>query len=121
MTNQRKKGSIAEGIAAGFMENLGMQILQRNWQSGHKEIDIIGYLGNKLVVVEVKARNEESYEEPGEAISNSKIRNLVSAVEDYIQEFNINREVRFDLVYIVYNGPEYRIDYYEDAFGPGLE
>jgi putative endonuclease len=121
MANQRKKGNIAEEIAAKFMEGQGLQILHRNWQSGHKEIDMIGYQADKLVIVEVKARNEDTYEEPGEAISSNKIRNLISATEDYMHEFNIDREVRFDMVYIVYTGPEYRIDYYEDAFGPAIE
>ena len=50
-------GKNGEDLAVEYLVNKGYKILERNWRSGHKEIDIIAMDGDTLVVVEVKCRS----------------------------------------------------------------
>ena len=54
--NLRKKGSSMEDIAAHYLKERGMRILEKNFRSKEAEIDLIGEEGNTLVFIEVKAR-----------------------------------------------------------------
>lgn len=106
-------------MAAEFLMEKGYKILHQNWVSGKKELDIVAEDGDYLVIVEVKTRSTDNFEHPKEAITNGKIRNLVCATEEYIFQFDIMKETRFDIVSVI---PErdgsFRIEHVEDAFLP---
>ena len=53
---RRRLGQQGEDIACAFLEGLGHQILERNWRSGHLEIDIISLGADGIHFVEVKTR-----------------------------------------------------------------
>ena len=54
MNNNQDFGKLGEDLAVNYLINKGYQILERNWRSGHKEIDIIALDGDTLVAVEVR-------------------------------------------------------------------
>ena len=45
---------------------------------------------------------------------------MVDAADAYVQEFNIDAEVRFDVVSVLIQGQKHVIEHIEDAFYPTL-
>lgn len=109
-------GKLGEDLAANYLIDKGYQILERNWRSGHKEIDIIALYDDILVVVEVKTRNTDDYGEPDIAVGVSKQRMLIWAADAYVRHKNLNVDVRFDIISIVISDQEPEIEHIEDAF-----
>ena len=54
--NRRIQGKAGEDLAAKFLEQNGLKILERNYRFERGEIDLIAEEGDELVFVEVKAR-----------------------------------------------------------------
>ena len=72
-------GRQAESAAADFLEDLGFQILARNWRNRWCEIDIIARRSGELHLVEVKYRRHHSYGGGVGAVTPDKIRRLQRA------------------------------------------
>lgn len=113
-------GSRGEKIAVDFLVSKGYKILHTNWHWIHKELDIVALLNETLVVVEVKTRQSNFWEEPKDAVNRKKQRNIIGAADAYVNRYNLNYEVQFDIVSIVWNNGSYTIEHLEDAFYPTL-
>lgn len=112
-------GQKGEGIARDYLLANGYRILNTNWHYGHKEIDIIARSENEIVVVEVKTREENYAVEPWEAVTVSKIRNLVEAAEEWLKFNRIDLETRFDVISIViHRDGAHSLEHFEGAFLP---
>lgn len=118
MASTREIGDKAEEIAAGFLTKKGYTILERNWYSGHHEVDVIARHQDIVVFVEVKSRKSNSIQEPYMAVNRNKQQMLISAANAYIRNRNINDEVRFDVISIVLNHNEPVVEHIENAFFP---
>ncbi len=94
----KAKGNKGEDIAVKLLEDKGYTILDRNWTYGKKELDIIALDGQVLVIVEVKSRTPDRYEDPADSITDGKIRNILEATEAYMFQKGIDRTVRFDYI-----------------------
>ena len=114
MALHNKFGKTGEDIAADFLSGQGYTVLDRNWRSGHKELDIVAEKDGVLVVVEVKTRKTTRYGRPEEAVSPMKIRNIVLATDAYMRYNRLDMPVRFDIISIV-DGKD-RVEHIEDAF-----
>ena len=115
---QHDLGKRAEDIANDYLKGKGYEILDRNWQLGHKEIDIVARDHDFLVVVEVKGRKGNILVEPEDAVNRRKQRFLIQAANAYVQKFDIDQEVRFDIITVVFQGKKHRINHIPDAFYP---
>ena len=74
-----------------------------------------------VVFVEVKTRTSNEVSEPADAVHRQKIRNLGIAANNYIKQFNVVEQVRFDVVTIVGTSRENaQLEHIEDAFNPLL-
>ena len=111
-------GKIGEDLAAEYLIGKGYQILERNWRSGHKEIDIIALDGDTLVAVEVKTRKSNTYGEPDIAVGAMKQQMLIWAADAYVRYKNLDVDVRFDIVSIVITDAGQHLEHIEDAFIP---
>ncbi|MBQ3710318.1 MAG: YraN family protein [Bacteroidales bacterium] len=109
-------GKRGEDLAVEHLIDNGYQILERNWRSGHKEIDIIALKDNTLVAVEVKTRKSYDFGEPDLAVGVSKQRMLIWAADAYVRYKKMDVDVRFDIISIVINDTEQRVEHIEDAF-----
>ena len=121
MIEPHELGKLGENLAVNYLIEKGYQILERNWRSGHKEIDIIALDGNTLVAVEVKTRKTNEFGEPKMAVGAEKQRMLICAADAYVHYKNLNVDVRFDIISIVFTGEEPEIEHIEDAFFPSLQ
>jgi len=117
MSENIKIGNKGEDEATKFLEKKGFQILDRNWRYDHKEIDIVAKIDNIIVFVEVKTRKYNSLMDPLEAINLRKQKLLIDAAEAYLDEKNLDFEMRFDVV-SVYHDKDFivEIDHLENAF-----
>ena len=93
-------GVWGEDLAAAFLREKGYIILERDWHSKHRDIDIIAQDGETTVFVEVKARRSREYGEPTDAIDNHKRSHLRNAIQHYLKYRNITH-YRFDVVTII--------------------
>lgn len=116
MRTNQDFGKIGEDLAVELLVKKGYRILDRNWRSGHKEIDIVAMDGNTLVAVEVKTRKTNTYGEPDIAVGVLKQRLLAWAADAYIRYHNLDVEVRFDVISIVITDTSQKIEHIEDAF-----
>lgn len=69
-------GAYGERLAARYLVDSGMQILDRNWRCLQGEIDIVAMDGACLVIVEVKTRRTLSFGSPVEAVTAVKAARL---------------------------------------------
>ena len=116
MAAHNELGKWGEDLAAIYLQENGYVILERDWKSGHHDLDIVANDGNTLVVVEVKTRRNRLYGNPEESIDYKKRLSLQSAINHYVKSHRINRNVRFDIISIVGTiGSQPEIDHIKDV------
>lgn len=120
MSESNELGKQGEEIAVTHLRKLGYIILEKNWRAGRNEIDIIAKDKSFLVIIEVKSRRNDTFAEPEEAVTRDKQQALIRAANAYIFRKNINLETRFDIISIIHNKDETRINHLIDAFYPRL-
>ena len=106
-------GQTFERLAAVFFEQNGFEVLQRNWRTGRREIDLIVKKGNLIAFVEVKSASSRKYGHPANRVDDKKVANLTKAAQQYLIDGKIeNCDLRFDVVTFI-NG---RLEHFPDAF-----
>ena len=102
MAAHNELGKWGEDLATSYLEKKGYVIIERDWKSGRRDIDIIAKdETGTIVFVEVKTRRNCIFAEPEEAIDYKKMQSLQLAINHYIKFHRINSEVRFDIISIV--------------------
>jgi putative endonuclease len=72
----RALGDYGERLAARYLLEAGVAILDRNWRCARGELDIVARDGHDLVICEVKTRSGEGFGAPYEAVTWRKQRRL---------------------------------------------
>ena len=114
-------GREGEDIAARYLEEHGYTVLDRNWRSGHKELDLIVTKDSTLVFVEVKTRTSTEYGDPWSFVDDRKIRRIVNSADAYIRFRQVDMDVRFDIVSIRIEDGDFKVEHIEQAFFPPIE
>ncbi len=113
-------GKLGESLASTHMVGLGYKILERNWRFGKKELDIIAENEGFIIFIEVKTREQEFEDRLEEYINRSKQKNIIDAANEYLRRHETEKEARFDVIAIVLNGGNPKIEHIEEAFYPTL-
>lgn len=117
MSKHNETGAKGEQIAVNFLQNKGYQILQRNWCSGKKEIDIIAHREDLLIFIEVKTRSGIRFAFPEESVQLRKQNFLRAAAEAYLEMHPGYSKIQFDVISVWLVEDEIReIVHFEDAF-----
>ncbi|MBP3349306.1 MAG: YraN family protein [Bacteroidaceae bacterium] len=116
MAQHNLLGKSGEEYAAEYLISRGYVVRDINWVSGKYELDIVAYRDATIIVVEVKTRSNVDFAYPEEAVTEKKIRNTVRATDAYMRMFELDMEVRFDVISIVGKEPPFEIEHIEDAF-----
>lgn len=119
MAIQQERGRQGEEIAADYLQQKGYQILDRNWRSRHREIDLIVFKDGLLIFVEVKCRSPRFWSEPWESVGRTKQQRLIKAAHAYVMHRHLSWEVRFDVISVVLRDPV-EVEHIENAFYPLL-
>lgn len=122
MAEHNITGKKGEEQAVRFLQAHGYSILHRNWRFRHYELDIVAYDPDEKVVavIEVKTRKTDEYGNPEEAVTETKIRRIVSAADAYIKKYKVDDRVRFDVISIVELCDEAQINHIKEAFFPPI-
>ncbi len=117
MAEHNELGAWGEDLGVAFLEEKGFQIMERDWKSGHRDLDIVAMDGDTLVIVEVKTRRNRTFTDPETAVDYRKIAHLRQAANHYVKFKHFDGDVRFDLITVV-GTPDtgFDIDHIEDAF-----
>ena len=119
MMSPEELGLKGEEIAVAYLIKEGYKILARNWYYDRKEIDIIAQQDPEIVIVEVKTREGDYFEEPWEAVSTKKIRNIVEVADAWLNQQKIDLETRFDVISIIFSDDiNYELTHFPGAFIP---
>lgn len=116
MAEHNELGKKGEELAVAHLEQKGYVILETNYTFQKAEIDIIAQKNNVLVIVEVKTRASDVFGLPQEFVKPSKIKLLVKAANEYVEQNNSNLEVRFDIISVLKIKNKYTIEHFIDAF-----
>jgi|ERR1035437_5861201 putative endonuclease len=121
METTHEKGASAEELAVQYLITNGYEILDRNWRHHHFELDIVAKKDKIVAIVEVKSLAYNFIQEPFQSVNRNKQRMVIAATNAYIRRFNINDEVRFDIISILVNRKEPKIEHIENAFYPRVK
>ena len=106
-------------MACDFLETQGHQILDRNWRSGHLELDIVSEAPDGLHFVEVKARTAPVTTTVLDQVNKVKQKRISAAAGQYLTKKNMSgREVFFDVVSVLFDGEETIVRYFPQAWIP---
>ena len=92
-------GAHGERIAAAYLTDSGLRVLDRNWRCRDGELDIVARDGDALVFCEVKTRRAVGFGHPVEAVGHAKQRRLRTLAQRWLAAHDEHApELRFDVV-----------------------
>jgi len=115
MALHNELGRKGEQLAEAYLLNLGYTILFANWRHARHEIDVIAVKAGVLHFIEVKTRRTASYGMPEESVSKNKLRNMISAAENFMQLHPQWKRIQFDILAISI-GPSIQYFLIEDVY-----
>ena len=116
MAQHNELGKKGEQIAIDFLLKKGYKILEKNYRYLKAEVDIIAQKNDTLAAIEVKTRSSDYFGNPEEFVNQKKIKLLLSAIDNYVVERDLDVEVRFDIIAIIHQKKETKIEHLKDAF-----
>ncbi|MBR2128269.1 MAG: YraN family protein [Bacteroidales bacterium] len=122
-SNHRQElGRRGEELVCSFLKNIGHTILERNWRSGHLEIDIISLDAEGIHFVEVKARKDSIQAPPQENVDRQKQRRIVKAAQNFLRTgkgipFG-SHECMFDVAAVTFREDRADIEWIPQAYIP---
>lgn len=119
---KRDLGRRGEDIACGYLRSIGHTILERNWRSGHLEIDIISLSKDGIHFVEVKTRRKSIQAPPQESVDYRKQARITKASLAFLNSRKGlgygNLECSFDIIAITFNGENAKVEWIPQAYIP---
>ena len=112
---KNKTGVKGEIEAKKYLEKEGYEIIKTNFFTRNGEIDIIAKEKDCVVFVEVKARTNEKFGLPCEAVNKSKQEKISIVALEFLQQNNAHDlQFRFDIIeyFALYN----KINHIKNAF-----
>jgi len=92
-----QQGNAAEKIAATFLQQKGLTLVEKNFRCKYGEIDLIMREGKTLVFVEVRLRSNNNFGGAAMSINHAKQQKLSRTAELYLQTYG-NCTCRFDAI-----------------------
>jgi len=119
MKSTVEKGKWAEDHACRFLEDSGYRVLDRNYRFMKAEVDIVAFIPNEIVFVEVRSLQKTLFGRPAETISDKKKQLLYEGAEAWLYERKMDgARIRFDVISVIgdYNDENPEIDHFKNAF-----
>jgi len=109
MSQHNEVGKIGEGIARGFLEKKGYEVMEQNYRTKYAEIDLVAQEKRELVFVEVRTKIGENFGTPEETINDKKMRKLRFNALTYAAMKKWTGPCRIDAVCVVLK-PDYSLE-----------
>ncbi len=114
-SDNKLKGKAGESIACEYLKKNGYEIFHKNFSTELGELDIVAADSEYLVFIEVKARTDDAFGTPAEAVNYHKRRKISEVASQYIKKFRyFDVPVRFDVIE-VYTGTK-KVNHIVNAF-----
>ena len=95
-------GQYAEDLAAKYLVSIGWKGLARNVRNNHGELDVVALdtkeITGELVIVEVRCRTRNKVQEAIDSLNRRKMRALVNASNEYVDDIGWEGFWRIDLI-----------------------
>jgi putative endonuclease len=92
-------GDHGERIAAAYLTDAGLRVLDRNWRCRDGELDIVARDRDALVFCEVKTRRGTGFGHPVEAVTAVKQRRLHTLAQRWLAAHDEHApDLRFDVI-----------------------
>ena len=110
-------GEVGERIAERWLTRAGWRILSRRFRNGHRDIDLVVEQNGTVAFVEVKARRDDQFGGPVEAVNWQKRIELTRSARVWIDRHGQRGEAyRFDVIGVIVCGDHVRVRHVPDAF-----
>ncbi|HYA19368.1 MAG TPA: YraN family protein [Burkholderiales bacterium] len=96
--NRNAEGLAAERVAATFLQNQGLKLLETNYRCRFGEIDLVLRDGDTLVFAEVRLRTDANFGGAAASITAKKREKLLKAARHYLASRRGTAPCRFDAV-----------------------
>ena len=121
--NKRQElGKIGENLACNYLESIGHTVIERNWRSGHLEVDLISIDADGIHFVEVKTRRENIQAPPQDNVDWRKQMRITKAAGSFLKSGKgrsfRGRDCLFDVVAVTFDEDRARIEYFPQAYIP---
>ena len=101
MAYHNELGKWGEDVAVSYLQQLGY-VDSSSWLGlSSSRLRYCCYRYGTLVIVEVKTRKNEQFADADEAVTVQKVRSLSIAANAYVKRYNINLDIRFDIITVV--------------------
>lgn len=116
-SQNNSSGSAAEELAAAYLQRHGVRLVARNYRCRGGELDLIGLLGDTLLLVEVRLRQGQDFGGAAASITRTKQRRVTLAARHFLAAHPQwqRQPCRFDCLLLDQLSPE-RIEWLIDAF-----
>jgi putative endonuclease len=108
------RGQLTEDFAAAYLEQRGLELVERNYRCRFGEIDLIVRDGQTLVFVEVRMRTSERFGGAAASITAAKRVKLTRAARHYLAGTTRMPACRFDALLV--SGPGQTVEWLKNAF-----
>ncbi len=117
MKNKHEVGKSGEERAVNFLRQKGFSIIKTNYRTSFGEIDVIARDGDTIVFIEVKSRRSLSFGAPEQAVDSIKKNRIKKIANQFISHYQLfDRDCRFDIVALYYEGQAVQIKHIPNAF-----
>ena len=110
-------GEIGGRIAERWLTRDGWRILNRRFRNGHRDIDLVAERDGIVAFVEVKARRDDHFGGPIEAVNWQKRIELSRSARVWIDRHGrADDAYRFDVIGVIVSGDRVRVRHVPNAF-----
>ena len=104
-------------MAGQYLKKKGYRLVASNYRCPLGEIDLIALDRRVIVFIEVKTRTGYGFGTPFEAVEPRKQRKIIQSAKFFLHEKGLDqRDARFDVVGISWEGAKPRVEHIENAF-----
>lgn len=111
-TIKQQRGAWGEDFACAYLEQQGLQLINRNYHSRYGEIDLIMQHQQILIFVEVRYRRSASHGSSAESVNIRKQQKIILTAQEYLQTLSEIPICRFDVLAITGT----TMEWIQDAF-----
>jgi len=111
----KKQGALAEQLAAQYLQQQGLKLLQTNYSCRFGEIDLILQDGDTHVFAEVRLRSSAAFGGAAASIDARKQAKLLKTAQFYLAGFRQIPPCRFDAI-LMQSADLKQIEWIKNAF-----
>ncbi len=114
----QQQGQLAENLACDYLQQQGLNLIERNYHCRAGEIDLIMQHADSIVFVEVRYRSNKNFGSGADSVDFRKQKKLITTAEHYLQKNHARAQqpARFDVVSISRDNEQTPINWIQDAF-----